>query len=153
LNRKGREPQGIVTEAEVSSLLKQIRTGLIALRDEQHDDARVIDDVYFASDVFRGKRESDSPDMQVAFAENYRTSWESILGGVPSDLFADNTKKWSGDHAASDVKSTDGILISSRPLARKDAAIIDFAPTALSFFGVALPPYYAGKPLFAEQKP
>ena len=42
----------------------------------------------------------------------------SILGGVPRDLFADNPKKWSGDHAASDVKHTDGILISTRPIAR-----------------------------------
>jgi predicted AlkP superfamily phosphohydrolase/phosphomutase len=154
LNRQGREPRGIVTDAEVAVLSRQIRDGLLALRDDQRENARVIDDVYLGSEVFRGKRASDRPDMQIAFAEHYRTSWESILGGVPRELFADNTKKWSGDHAASDVKNTDGILISSRPIARTDVAIVDFAPTALSFFGLPLPPEYVGKPMLAaEHKP
>jgi predicted AlkP superfamily phosphohydrolase/phosphomutase len=151
LNRQGREPQGIVTEAEVAALSRQIRDGLLALRDDAHDNARVIDEVYLGSAVFQGKRAQDRPDMQVAFAENYRTSWESILGGVPRELFADNPKKWSGDHAASDVKNTDGILISSQAIERSDPGIVDFAPTALSFFGIPLPGQYTGKSLLPER--
>ena len=67
---------------------------------------------------------------------------------MPAALFADNTKKWSGDHAASDVKETPGILISNRPIERAAPAIVDLAPTAVSFFGQALPSQYSGKPLF-----
>jgi predicted AlkP superfamily phosphohydrolase/phosphomutase len=153
LNRKGREPQGIVTDADAPALLKQIKDGLLALRDEQRAGAQVIDDVYVGPDVFKGGRSADRPDLQVAFAENYRTSWETILGGVPRELFADNSKKWSGDHAASDVKHTDGILISSRPIARDDVAIVDLAPTALAFFGQAIPSQYTGKSVLAGSAP
>ncbi len=153
LNRAGREPQGVVTDAEAPAVMQRIREGLLALRDEQRANARVVDEVYLGEQVFRGGRAADRPDLQVGFAEHYRTSWETILGGVPAELFADNSKKWSGDHAASDVKSTDGIVIANRPIARNQPAIVDFAPTAAAFFAQPLPSHYAGKPLFAEPRP
>lgn len=149
LNRKGREPKGIVTDAEAPALLRQIRDGLLALEDQQRGGARVVSEVYLGDQVYEGGRAADRPDAQVAFAENYRTSWETILGGVPAELFADNTKKWSGDHAASDVKDTHGILISNQPIERAEPAIIDFAPTAAAFFEQSVPSHYAGKPLLA----
>ena len=67
-------------------------------------------------------------------------------------MFADNTKKWCGDHAASDVKETPGILISNRPIEGATPAIVDLAPTALSFFGQTLPSQYTGKPLLDAPK-
>jgi predicted AlkP superfamily phosphohydrolase/phosphomutase len=149
LNRTGREPHGIVEEAQAGAVMKQIRDGLLALRDEQRAGARVVDEVYLGDQVFQGARAADRPDLQVAFAEHYRTSWETILGGAPAPLFADNTKKWSGDHAASDVKHSDGILIANRPIAREQPAIVDFAPTAAAFFGQPAPAHYAGGPLFS----
>ena len=106
--------------------------------------------VYVGSEVFAGGRSGDAPDLQIAFAEHYRTSWETILGGVPEALFADNTKKWSGDHAASDVADTDGILISNRPLGVARAAIVDLAPTALSFFGQQPAAQHVGKALLPK---
>jgi predicted AlkP superfamily phosphohydrolase/phosphomutase len=153
LNRQGREPKGIVTEAETPALLERIRTGLLALRDSERENAQVVSRVYVGAEVYTGPRAADRPDLQIAFAEHYRTSWETILGGVPAELFADNPKKWSGDHAASDVADTDGILIGNRPLARADAAIVDLAPTAVSFFGKPLPSHYQGKPLLPGVPP
>jgi predicted AlkP superfamily phosphohydrolase/phosphomutase len=153
LNRKGRERHGIVTDAQAKPLLENIRNGLRALRDRQRGDAEVVRNVYLAQDVFRGRRAAEAPDLQIAFAENYRTSWETILGGVPKELFVDNDKKWSGDHAASDVADTPGIVLANRPLANGDPQIVDFAPTAHVFFGRSIPPAYVGKPLFGEGKP
>jgi len=153
LNRAGREPRGIVTDADAPAVVQRIREGLLALKDEQRANARVVDEVYVGEQVFRGGRAADRPDLQVGFAEHYRTSWETILGGVPAELFADNSKKWSGDHAASDVKSTDGIVIANRPIVRSQPAIVDFAPTAATFFAQPLPSHYVGKPLFAEPQP
>jgi predicted AlkP superfamily phosphohydrolase/phosphomutase len=147
VNQKGRERDGIVEPADVPAVTKQIHDGLLALRDKERGDAMVVRNVYLASDVFRGGRGRDAPDMQMAFAENYRTSWETILGGVPKDLFADNDKKWSGDHAASDVAESAGILIANRPIAKADPGIVDLAPTAHAFFGKPLEPQYTGKPL------
>ncbi len=147
VNRRGREPQGIVNESDAPAVQQKVRDGLLALRDGERGDAKVVDEVYLGEQAFPGARAADRPDLQIGFAEHYRTSWESILGGVPAELFADNTKKWSGDHAASDVKDTPGILISNRPIDRATPAIVDFAPTALSFFGQALPNQYTGKSL------
>jgi predicted AlkP superfamily phosphohydrolase/phosphomutase len=149
LNLRGRERDGIVSRDDAQALMDRIRTGLMAIRDGERGDAAVVTEVYFARDVFQGRRSPDAPDMQIAFAENYRTSWESILGGVPAGLFADNRMKWSGDHAASDVRETPGILISNRPL-RDEVEIVDLAPTALTFFGRRPPSSYVGESVLAE---
>jgi len=149
LNRRGREPLGVVEQAEASALLDQIERGLLALRDRERGDAPVVRAVYRGSQVFKGARAAQAPDLQLAFAEHYRTSWETILGGVPAGLFADNPRKWSGDHAASDVAETEGILVSNRPLTAEQAAIVDLAPTALAFFSKKPPARYEGKALLS----
>ncbi len=148
LNVRGRERDGIVNESDVAALSRQIRDGLRALRDTERGNATVVHEVYIGADVFRGGRSSDAPDLQVAFAENYRTSWESILGGIPAGLFLDNDKKWSGDHAASDVSETPGIIISNRALRSEHPEIIDFAPTMAHFFDQPIPASYEGHSFF-----
>ena len=149
-NRQGRERDGIVQASELPQLTAQIRSGLLALRDKQRDNAQVVSHVY-ASDSFTGQHAPDAPDLQIAFAENYRTSWETVLGGVPAGLFADNDKKWSGDHAASDVVDTPGIILSNRPLDKADPHIADIAPTAHTLFGKPVPGAYVGGSLFGPQ--
>jgi predicted AlkP superfamily phosphohydrolase/phosphomutase len=148
LNLRGRERDGIVDPATAPALRDRIRAGLKALRDHERGDAQVVRNVYDAVDIFQGRRFADAPDMQVAFAENYRTSWETVLGGVPKPLFVDNDKKWSGDHAASDVSETPGIVISNRAITKAEPHIVDIAPTAHAFFHKPIPEYYAGKTLF-----
>lgn len=150
LNRVGRERDGTVGDADAAAVIEQIKSGLLALRDKERGEAQVVAQVYIGREVFAGGRAADAPDLQIAFAEHYRTSWETILGGVPAELFADNTKKWSGDHAASDVADTDGILISNRPLSVEHAAIVDLAPTALAFFAQKPEPHHAGKALLSK---
>jgi predicted AlkP superfamily phosphohydrolase/phosphomutase len=147
-NLQGREREGIVPPDQAAALAQQIKTGLLALRDKERGDAIAVKNVYAGAEVFKGGRADSAPDLQIAFAENYRTSWETILGGVPAALFADNDKKWSGDHAASDVADTPGILIANRPLARTAANIADLAPTACAFFSKAVPAEYTGKSVF-----
>jgi predicted AlkP superfamily phosphohydrolase/phosphomutase len=148
LNLRGRERDGIVDPATAPALRERIRAGLTALRDHERGDASVVRNVYQAVDIFRGQRSADAPDMQIAFAENYRTSWETVLGGVPKPLFADNDKKWSGDHAASDAAETPGVVLSNRAITKLDPHIVDVAPTAHAFFQKSSPQYYAGKTLF-----
>lgn len=149
LNLRGREREGIVNESDIATVCGRIKAGLEALRDVDEGNAVVVHRVYLGRSVFTGGRAADAPDLQLAFAENYRTSWESILGGVPSGLFADNLKKWSGDHAASDVTETPGILVSNRALPREHPGIVDLAPTAMRFFGKASPAQYTGRSVLA----
>ena len=152
-NLAGREREGTVQPEETEALTKQIRDGLVALRDKERGDAIVVRTVYAGADVFKGKSSSEAPDLQVAFAENYRTSWETILGGIPAAMFADNDKKWSGDHAASDVDETPGILISNRAITANKPSIVDIAPTAAKFFGRSVPGQYTGRQLLAASTP
>jgi predicted AlkP superfamily phosphohydrolase/phosphomutase len=150
-NREGRERDGIVSAGQAPRLADQIRTALLELRDSARSDARVVRNVYSA-EAFGGGRASDAPDLQIGFAENYRTSWETVLGGVPPGLFADNDKKWSGDHAASDFADTPGIVLSNRPLTKSDPHIADVAPTAHALFGRPSPGHYVGRPLFSPAR-
>jgi predicted AlkP superfamily phosphohydrolase/phosphomutase len=149
-NVQGRERDGIVKSTEVAALTEQIRAGLVALRDKQRGDAQVVSRVY-ASESFKGQHAQDAPDLQIGFAENYRTSWETVLGGVPAGLFADNDKKWSGDHAASDFAETPGVILSNRPLDKADPHIADIAPTAHKLFQKPVPSSCVGGSLFGPQ--
>lgn len=150
LNVSGREPSGIVSQNQMPEVMRRIREGLLALRDVERGNAQPIARVYEGRAIYRGRRTTEGPDLQVAFAENYRTSWESILGASPPGLFADNPYKWSGDHSASDVAETPGILISNRAVADQPA-IVGIAPTALRFFGRAVPRHYEGRSVLREE--
>lgn len=148
LNLRGREREGIVSASEGRSVIERIGNGLLALRDAERAGATVVSHVYYADDVYRGRRRAEAPDLQIGFAENYRTSWESILGAAPAGLYADNDRKWSGDHSASAAEDTPGILIANRPLV-PHASIADLAPTAVSFFGLPVPRHYVGRSVLA----
>lgn len=149
LNLRGREPRGTVSLADAPEVIRRIREGLVALRDTERENAQPISNAYEGRTVYTGRRASDAPDLQVAFAENYRNSWESMLGGSPAGIFADNMHKWSGDHSSSDVADTPGILISNRPLARSPA-IVGISTTALRFFGRPVPRHYEGESVLRE---
>lgn len=147
INLAGREGRGTVTQAEYPALVQEISTGLKALQDPKTKEMPVVE-AYLKDAVYKGTRIQDAPDIQVAFKEGWRTSWETMLGGIPDSLFADNQKKWSGDHSASDVKDTPGILLSNQKIPASEAHIIDIAPTVLSLFGLPRPDELEGKDLF-----
>jgi len=146
LNLRAREGKGIVPGTEYKPLLAEIARALEGEVDPATGE-RFVSKVYQAPDVFPGADPERVPDLQVAFRDGYRTSWRTPLGGIPAELFEPNKKKWSGDHAASDVTDTPGIILSSRALAPGDAAIVDLAPTVLTFLGVPVPPELEGHAL------
>ena len=148
VNLRGREGRGIAASGpDYDALLEAISRGLEAEVDPATGD-HIVQKVYKGPDIFPGAPLARRPDLQVAFREGYRTSWRTPLGGIPAALLEPNDKKWSGDHAASDVADTPGIILSDRPLrAGVDAAIVDLAPTALAYFGVPVPPEMEGHAL------
>jgi hypothetical protein len=62
-----------------------------------------------------------------------------MLGAAPDALTAVNDRKWSGDHAASDVADTDGVLLLNRPVPLAKPRIVDLAATILNAYGIAPP--------------
>ena len=60
---------------------------------------------------------------------------------------ATNTRKWSGDHFASDPSNTSGIFFSNRAVETQKPSILDIAPTVLKILAAAPPGRMAGRAL------
>ena len=135
LNRKGREANGIVTDGDAESVRDGIVKGLTGLADPDRG-AVAVRTVARSEEVYRGPYANEAPDLVVNFSEGYRVSWDTPLGGVPRGLFADNTKKWGGDHVI-DPALASGILFMNKKFSAESPSLMDLAPTILNAFGVA----------------
>lgn len=119
LNRRGREPAGIVTDAEAAALKAELRDGLTALRDPA-DQAAVVLDVYDSATIYSAAQRDTAPDLQIGYAPGYRASWQTSLGATPAVLIEDNRQLWSGDHCIA-PQAVPGVLFTSfRPAAPVD---------------------------------
>jgi predicted AlkP superfamily phosphohydrolase/phosphomutase len=149
-NLRGREGKGIVSPgAEAAQLAEDLRTRLLTMTDPD-DGSHIVRAVYKRDDVYAGEYLANASELQVGMEDGYRVSWQTTLGGSPQGIVYPNMKKWSGDHGGYDFATTAGVLISNRPIARRETgpSIMDLAPTVLKYFGVPIPGDIDGKPLF-----
>ena len=151
VNQMGREGQGIVQEGHEKVMIKRaIMQGLTGVKDT--DKARVaVKSVMDGAELYKGPYAGDGPDLVVGFADGYRVSWECAVGKCSSRVFEDNEKAWSGDHCV-DPEIVPGVFFSNRRIRRNDPGIVDIAPSVLDVFGIAIPDYMDGKPLFEAKK-
>jgi predicted AlkP superfamily phosphohydrolase/phosphomutase len=146
-NLKGREGQGIVSPGEeYRALADELSARLLTMTDP-NTGQRIVSNVYKRDDVYSGPYLANAPDLQVGFADGYRVSWQTSLGGTPPGLLYPNMRKWSGDHCSFDCQTIPGSLLSNRKLDADHASIMDIAPTVLKYFGVDIPKEIDGKPL------
>jgi predicted AlkP superfamily phosphohydrolase/phosphomutase len=139
VNLRGREREGIVAPgAEYEALRKELIQKFGALKDPDTGDT-VVHHVYAREEIYRGPYFSEAPDLVVGFERGYRVSWQTSLGGIPSEVFELNERRWSADHCSVDPSLVPGVLFVSRPLEKKDARIIDLAPTVLTRLGLPVP--------------
>ena len=104
--------------------------------------------IYPGRQVYSGQRLDEAPDLVVGFNRNYRVSWQTALGGVPSEIIEYNMEKWSGDHCSVDRDLIPGMLLVNRKIERKSPDLRDIAPTALKYLGCPVPEEYEGRDLF-----
>jgi hypothetical protein len=147
LNLEGREGQGIVKADEAESLTAAIARELGGLRDLERG-CVAINRALPRGAVYRGPYTGEAPDLLVHCAPGYRVSWESSLGGMPPGLFADNVKKWGGDHII-DPAFVPGVLFMNRPFRPEGADLTDLAPTILASLGVPSGPAMEGSSLLS----
>ncbi len=152
INLKWREGQGIVRESERDRLVREIRDRIVEYRDPDTGEP-VLVSAYDTAEIYSGKNREYSGDIQLGFQSGYRTSWQTALGAVPRNVIVANLKKWSGDHNASDVSETAGILLSNRKIDSANPDILDVAPTLLQAFGLAVPDDLDGKSLSYSANP
>jgi predicted AlkP superfamily phosphohydrolase/phosphomutase len=147
INQRGREAHGIVEPgAETEAVKKQIIEGLTGLHDPQANEAS-INDVFDPAKVHsNGPYGGNGPDLIIGYNRGYRASWEGAVGRVTEEVFADNTKCWSGDHCI-DPRLVPGVLFSNWRMPDEQAQIQDLAPTILAMFGVGKPAHMTGRVL------
>jgi predicted AlkP superfamily phosphohydrolase/phosphomutase len=145
LNKLSREALGIVSDEEAGKVEDKIQHGLGGLRDEENGKVAVRE-VVKRQQVYAGPYADESPDLMVNFAEGYRVSWGTPLGGVPQGLFEDNTRKWGGDHVI-DPQLIPGVLYMNQAFHNENPGLVDLAPTILAALGVPKHPAMEGENL------
>jgi predicted AlkP superfamily phosphohydrolase/phosphomutase len=145
INQKGREGKGVVepgleTEKVKNSIIDPLKT----LVDEEHGQP-AIHDVLKREEIYSGPSTENAPDLIVAYGEGYRASWNSVMGGAPSELFEDNLKAWSGDHSLH-PDLVPGVFLCNQKMISHKISIMDLAPTLLKEFDVPIPIEMDGRP-------
>jgi predicted AlkP superfamily phosphohydrolase/phosphomutase len=146
LNMKDREKYGIVKPGDEAEQIKnEIKEKLLNVVDKEKNQ-KAIKAAYKREEIYRGPYTPNAPDIIVGYNLGYRVSWESAVNYVGTELFSDNTRMWSGDHAFTS-KDVPGIFFSNRKISGKDPTLADISPTVLSAFGIQPPSFIDGKNL------
>jgi predicted AlkP superfamily phosphohydrolase/phosphomutase len=144
INQRGREHGGIVAPGEETRSLKlELQEKLQSLTDPGTGRAPITH-VRDRDAVYKGPFRENAPDLIIGYAQGYRVGWDSAKGKVTEAVLEDNCKAWSGDHCI-DPLLVPGVLFSNRKLGCDDPAIMDVAPSVLSWFGLPAPPQMDGK--------
>ncbi len=147
LNIAGREPDGVVQDGAAADRLRdELIAKLTAVRDPQTG-LPVIRRVIKPDQSFRHTNSNRVPDLIVCYNDNYRSSWDTILGGYPQELILDNKDPWSGDHCM-DPDFLSGVLLTNAPLKEDKPALEDLAPTIIKTFEVKVPEVMKGEEYF-----
>lgn len=151
INLRGREKHGTVAPGqEYERLRDEIAEKLLSFRDPDTGET-VVQGVYKREAIFKGPYVDRAGDLQLSFKAGYRTSWQTSLGAIPESIIVANLKKWSGDHCASDIGDTGGVLIANRRLKQSGYSIMDIAPTVLRLLGCPDHPEFDGRAIQLEE--
>ncbi len=129
---------------ERTSLLQQIRTGLLELRDPADGRAAVETVVELHPSAENARI---APDLEVGYARGYRTSWVSGEGGVSGEVFSDNTDAWIADHCVN-PEDVPGVLFTSRKTEAVKPRLKDLPVSLLEFFGITPNPAMTGHSIY-----
>jgi len=159
INLKGRQPEGIVEPGkEYDELCCRISDELLALRDPDNPQARIVDRVLRKEEVFSGPYVDMAPDLYICWTDDaYLARFDR---DTPDDsIFQSPTpSEWEdvlptqtiGVHAATHQR--DGILMAWGTAIEpgtevQDAHIMDLAPTIFYFLDEPVPAHMEGKVL------
>jgi predicted AlkP superfamily phosphohydrolase/phosphomutase len=148
INRADREGQGIVPKEDLPELCAEIKEKLEKLTDPL-DDQVVVKEAFLTRQMHSGPYADAAPELLIGYNRGFRHSWDCATGSVSAEIFSDNAKSWSGDHCC-DPRLVPGVIWCSHELAKKSPALVDMAPSVLDLFGVEIPGYMQGEPIFPK---
>lgn len=144
INREGREGEGIVPAGQARDLADEIAGKLERFA---HDGDAVVKQVYRTADVYSGPYTDEAPELVVGFADGYRGSWRSAIGGFDEDIVFANDSPWCGDHLL-DRSLVPGTLLTDKPVSTDAPALQDVGATVLDAFNADRAETVDGTPLF-----
>ena len=143
INTKGREPHGAVDAADRDRLVTEIAAKLAATIDPQTG-TKAITRVFRRETVYQLRGFEDvAPDMIVGYAKGTRSSDESALGGLATEVFENNTTPWTGDHCM-DPDAVPGVLFTNRPLGHRASTLQELPGAILAELGIPGFPHAQG---------
>ena len=140
LNLEGREPNGIVSEAEAPALLEELRGDLLQITDPASGEA-VFEDVHARDEIYSGPHADMGPDLMIdAWSRGYRVAFtrEPAVDIVaPPKPLAGVDVAWSSDHRPVGIFVGAGPHISSGELG--ELSLYDVCPTMLALLDQPVP--------------
>ncbi len=133
VNLRGREPNGIVSEADYDAVRDEIIERFTALRDPD-DGLPVVDRIYRREDVIHGDQAVNAPDL---FPVCRAYSYELSDGTYSPAILDDYRRLPRGFHHMDGIFGIAGPGVAARDGAK--AHLYDIAPTALYLAGCTLP--------------
>lgn len=156
LNRKGREPHGIVTPAEVAGVRDELARALQGVTDPG-DGTPVIQQLYDVSlsqVAMPPEVAMVAPDLLVGYWPGYRSSGGSAIGRIDASWIQDNLSAWSGDHCMA-ADAVPGVLLSSRPFVGTAPALWDIPVSILDYYSqdrtIEPPTGMAGRSIWRQE--
>jgi predicted AlkP superfamily phosphohydrolase/phosphomutase len=147
LNLRGREAEGTVEPGpEAEKLIAELAEKLSNLHDDELGQP-AIRRAYATGSLYQGPYLDAAPDLIIGYHDGYRTSWDAATGRAGGKIVEDNLQAWCGDHAV-DPPLVPGVLFSNRGIDAADPGLEDLAPTALDLFGIRVPEWMEGEPVF-----
>jgi len=143
INVRGREPLGIVAPgSEYEQLRAELRERLLVLEDLGGE--RLISEVWFPEQIYKGKHLQWAPDLIVE--ANKERSYIFLKGQIHSPKLAESLPHYPGNHRP------EGIFLACGPAVKpntngREAQIIDVAPTIMWRLGLSVPADMDGQPI------
>ncbi len=140
INLKGREAQGIVSPGEEYENLRNELINKLENWVDPNTGLHPVAKVYKREEAYGSFDPVLIPDLIVTNSPFYRISWQTSLGGIPSQLIESNAQVWSGDHCSLYPPAVPGVIFANKKIEKQMPYIKDIYPTILKYFGVE-PPY------------
>lgn len=142
LNVEGREPQGTVPQADYERVRDDLARRLEAIPDERGNPIPTI--AYKPEQVYPEVK-GVAPDLIVIFGDLYWRSVGTIGGDEGVHTFENDTGPDDANHAQDGLYVVAGPGIG--PVGRRDAHLLDVAPTVLDLLGIEQPAGMRGRSL------
>lgn len=136
LNLMGREREGIIEPgSEADAVVNKIAEKLREARDPDNGKP-MVGGLTLPHRDFHGDMLDGAPEILVGYMPGYRSSWQTVLGGVPAVTVEDNKGEWRADHSI-DSRFVPGVLISNRKSRAADPHLYDLTVSLMQQFGIS----------------